>query len=41
MLALPGPLGRGVEPLMNIAGGYQDSQFEGGVGRVTDAPLEL
>ena len=22
---------------MNIAGGYQDSQFEGGVGRVTDA----
>ncbi len=27
----------GVEPLMNIAGGYQDSQFEGGVGRVTDA----
>ncbi len=27
----------GVEPLMNVAGGYQDSQFEGGVGRVTDA----
>ena len=27
----------GVESLMNIAGGYQDSQFEGGVGRVTDA----
>ncbi len=27
----------GVEPLMNIVGGYQDSQFEGGVGRVTDA----
>lgn len=27
----------GVESLMNIAGGYQDSQFEGGVGRVPDA----
>ena len=27
----------GVEPLMNVAGGYQDSQFEGGVGGVTDA----
>ena len=27
----------GMEPLMNVAGGYQDSQFEGGVGRVTDA----
>jgi monoamine oxidase len=27
----------GVDPLMNVAGGYQDSQFEGGVGRVTDA----
>ena len=27
----------GVESLMTIAGGYQDSQFEGGVGRVADA----
>jgi monoamine oxidase len=27
----------GVESLMNIAGGYQDSQFEGGVGQVPDA----
>jgi len=27
----------GIESLMNIAGGYQDSQFEGGVGRVPDA----
>jgi monoamine oxidase len=27
----------GVEPLMTIAGGYQDSQFEGGVQRVPDA----
>jgi monoamine oxidase len=27
----------GVESLMNIAGGYQDSQFEGGVGQVADA----
>jgi monoamine oxidase len=26
-----------VESLMNIAGGYQDSQFEGGVGQVPDA----
>jgi monoamine oxidase len=26
----------GVEPLMNIAGGYQDSQFEGGVGQIPD-----
>ncbi len=27
----------GVEPLMTIAGGYQDSQFEGGVQQVPDA----
>lgn len=27
----------GVESLMNIAGGYQDSQFEGGVGQISDA----
>jgi monoamine oxidase len=27
----------GVESLMSIAGGYQDSQFEGGVGQVADA----
>jgi monoamine oxidase len=27
----------GIESLMNIAGGYQDSQFEGGVGRIPDA----
>jgi len=27
----------GVESLMNIAGGYQDSQFEGGVGQIPDA----
>ncbi len=27
----------GVEALMSIAGGYQDSQFEGGVGRIPDA----
>ena len=27
----------GIESLMNIAGGYQDSQFEGGVGQVPDA----
>ncbi len=27
----------GIESLMSIAGGYQDSQFEGGVGRVADA----
>jgi len=27
----------GVESLMNIAGGYQDSQFEGGVGQVPTA----
>ena len=27
----------GVESLMTIAGGYQDSQFEGGVGQVPDA----
>jgi monoamine oxidase len=27
----------GVDALMNIAGGYQDSQFEGGVGQVPDA----
>jgi monoamine oxidase len=27
----------GIESLMNIAGGYQDAQFEGGVGRVPDA----
>jgi len=27
----------GVESLMNIAGGYQDSQFDGGVGRIPDA----
>jgi monoamine oxidase len=27
----------GVESLMNIAGGYQDAQFEGGVGQVPDA----
>jgi monoamine oxidase len=27
----------GVESLMNIAGGYQDSQFVGGVGQVPDA----
>ncbi|HWD56223.1 MAG TPA: flavin monoamine oxidase family protein [Acidimicrobiales bacterium] len=26
----------GVESLMNIAGGYQDSQFEGGVGQIPD-----
>jgi monoamine oxidase len=26
----------GIESLMNIAGGYQDSQFEGGVGQVPD-----
>ena len=26
----------GVESLMNIAGGYQDAQFEGGVGQVPD-----
>ena len=27
----------GIESLMTIAGGYQDSQFEGGVGQVADA----
>ena len=27
----------GIESLMNIAGGYQDSQFAGGVGQVPDA----
>ena len=27
----------GVEALMTVAGGYQDSQFEGGVGRIPDA----
>jgi monoamine oxidase len=27
----------GIESLMNVAGGYQDSQFEGGVGQVPDA----
>jgi monoamine oxidase len=27
----------GIESLMNIAGGYQDSQFEGGVGQIPDA----
>jgi len=27
----------GIESLMNIAGGYQDAQFEGGVGRIPDA----
>ena len=27
----------GVEALMSIAGGYQDSQFEGGVGQIPDA----
>lgn len=27
----------GVESLMNIAGGYQDSQFEGGVGQIPQA----
>jgi monoamine oxidase len=27
----------GVESLMNIAGGYQDSQFAGGVGQIPDA----
>ncbi len=27
----------GIESLMNIAGGYQDSQFGGGVGRIPDA----
>ena len=27
----------GVEALMSIAGGYQDAQFEGGVGRIPDA----
>jgi monoamine oxidase len=27
----------GVESLMNIAGGYQDAQFEGGVGQIPDA----
>ena len=27
----------GIESLMNIAGGYQDAQFEGGVGQVPDA----
>ena len=27
----------GVESLMNVAGGYQDAQFVGGVGRVPDA----
>jgi monoamine oxidase len=27
----------GIEALMNIAGGYQDAQFEGGVGRIPDA----
>ena len=27
----------GVESLMNVAGGYQDAQFEGGVGQVPDA----
>jgi monoamine oxidase len=27
----------GVEALMNIAGGYQDSQFEGGVSQIPDA----
>jgi monoamine oxidase len=26
----------GIESLMNIAGGYQDSQFEGGVGQIPD-----
>ncbi len=27
----------GIESLMNIAGGYQDAQFEGGVGAIPDA----
>ena len=27
----------GVEALMKIAGGYQDSQFEGGVGQIPEA----
>jgi monoamine oxidase len=27
----------GIESLMNISGGYQDAQFEGGVGQVPDA----
>ena len=27
----------GIESLMNIAGGYQDAQFEGGVGQIPDA----
>jgi len=27
----------GIESLMNIAGGYQDAQFEGGVGQVPDS----
>jgi len=27
----------GIESLMNIAGGYQDAQFDGGVGQVPDA----
>jgi monoamine oxidase len=27
----------GIESLMNVAGGYQDAQFEGGVGAVPDA----
>jgi monoamine oxidase len=27
----------GIESLMNIAGGYQDSQFEGGVGQIPEA----
>ena len=27
----------GIESLMTVAGGYQDAQFEGGVGRVPDA----
>ena len=27
----------GVESLMNISGGYQDSQFEGGVGQIPDS----
>ena len=27
----------GIESLMNIAGGYQDAQFDGGVGQIPDA----
>ena len=27
----------GIESLMNIEGGYQDAQFEGGVGQIPDA----